>query len=96
MAAALTAPASVEVGEIISFSVAGATAAGELDFAIWSEEDDGGIGIGKAKFTASSGAFDSAGNLEVLANKEGHVHIKVTDVTAVTTDEAIVEVFTTG
>lgn len=95
MAIALTAPDSVVVGEVIAFSVAGATASGELDVQVYAEEGDGGVGVQKAKFAAALGAWASTGNLDVAPNTDGHVIVKVTDVTAVATVEKRVEVFQT-
>ena len=93
MAIALTAPASVEIGNAINFQVAGATASGNVDVAISSEEDNGGLAVSAVVAASAGGAYDSTGVLDCSPNEEGHVNITVTDVTGGTTDTARVEVF---
>lgn len=92
MALVLTAPDSVSVGEVIEFSVAGATDSGNLDIEVSSEEA-GGVSVKAVMAASSGGAFDSAGALEVTPNSDGHVNVSVTDVTAATTETARIEVF---
>lgn len=93
MSAVLTAPDSVTVGQVIVFSIAGATSAGELDISASAEGAVGGLGVTKVKAAASSGAYSSSGNCDLVAEEAGHVNLSVTDVTATLTVSKRIEVF---
>jgi len=97
MAIALVVPAQVLKGQTIKVSGTGATASGNVNVQVSSEEWDGGVQISKAVIAADgAGAFDSTGKLDFQANEEGHVDITVTDATGGTTASGRVQVMSEG
>jgi hypothetical protein len=89
MALAMVVPDSVEVGETIKVTVSGATIDSTLSIEVTTEEIDGGVAAKYTGPTSHTGTFDSTGLFDFQPLTEGHVEVKVTDITATTsvTDE---------
>lgn len=96
MAIVETVPAQVEVGETFTISGTGYTDSGDLTIEAYSEDGNGGISLDKLTLAASAGGALAADVLQIAAQEEGHVVVKITDVTAAVTNEHRIEVFRTG
>lgn len=90
MAIALTAPDSLSVGETLDFSVAGATASGNVKVEITSA--GGGLSLTAVVAADAGGAYASTGKLDVIPDTDLPLTVKVTDETGGTTDEATIKV----
>jgi hypothetical protein len=82
-----------KVGDSVSVSGTGFTSAGSIEIEAYQEGRSGMYA--KSAQAASGGALDfSAGKFIVIPGSEGHLHIKITDVTAVVTTDTRIKVFT--
>lgn len=82
-----------KVGDTVSISGTGFTSSGNITLETY-QEGRGGL-YAKSTLAASGGALDfSGGKLVVIPGQEGHLHLKITDVTAVATTDIRLKVFT--
>lgn len=82
-----------KVGDSISVSGTGFTSSGNVELEAY-QEGRGGL-YAKTTQAASGGALDfSAGKLICVPGTEGHLHIKITDVSAVSVIDTRIKVYT--
>jgi hypothetical protein len=97
MAIVETVPDEVEVGESFTFSGTGYTSAGLLKISAYSEDGNGGISLDNLDYQLPAATTVlTADKIKLAAQEEGHVVVKITDVTAAVTNTHRIPVFRTG